>query len=124
MKLWQRNLLLLAAAIVLAALPLILLHDASWTGADDRGTQAIQELNADYHPWFDHLFDPSALGIERYVFGLQALLGASVTFAAIGWLVGRRPVLSGADVKLPIAMASMATVVVGLLFLPNPASTE
>ena len=124
MKLWQRNLLLLAAAVVLAVLPLILLHDASWTGADDRGTQAIQELNAGYQPWFVHLFDPSALGIERYMFGLQALVGSGVTFAAIGWLVRRRRVVSGADWRVLIAAAGAAAVLFGVLFLPNPASTE
>ena len=121
MKLWQRNALLLAAAVTLAALPLVFLRDAEWLGADDRGMAAIQQLNADYRPWFGHLFDPSALGIERYLFGLQALLGASVTFGAIGWFVARR---ASTDLKVPVATAGVGLVLLGLLFLPNPKAQE
>jgi cobalt/nickel transport protein len=124
MTLWQRNLLLLIVAVALAVLPLLLLRDVEWRGADDRGTEAILELNAEYEPWVDHLFDPGALGIERYLFGLQALLGAGVTFAAIGWFVGRRAVVSGTDLKLPLAVAAVAVVLCGLLFLPDPEAAE
>lgn len=133
MKLWQRNLLLLVLVVVLAAVPLLFVHGAQWKGADDRGMAAIQQVNASYRPWFGYVFNPSALGIERYMFGLQALLGAAVTFGVIGWFVGRRRVFNGAasatetssgDLKIAGAIAVAAVALFAVLFIPQPTSGE
>src|SRR4051812_27516985 len=87
MKVWQRNVLLLVVALLLVGLPLLFSRGAQWSGADDRSTAAIQELQPDYQPWFSSVFEPT--GYERWMFGLQALLGSAVLSTAMGYFVGR-----------------------------------
>jgi cobalt/nickel transport protein len=133
MRLWQRNLLLGILVVVLAAVPLFFLRGAEWKGADDRGMSAISEVDATFQPWFGHVFDPSALGIERYMFGLQTLIGSAVVTFAIGWLAGRRRVQAGGDapgaapgreLAVARAVAVAAVAVFLLLFVPRPQSGE
>ena len=89
MKLWVRNVLLLVLALGLVVIPLFFIQGAEWGATDGRNTEAIQELQPDYQPWFESLFRSSELGLERYMFGLQALLGSFILSACLGWLVGR-----------------------------------
>jgi|GEM_PF-3782975 len=128
MSLWKRNLLLGLLVVVLALLPLALHQGAEWRGADDRSTEAIQEVDTSYQPWFDHLFNPGDLGIERYMFGLQALLGAAFTFGTIGWFVGRRRALVGgdpvADRRAAFAVLAVAAVVFVALFFVQTEAIE
>jgi cobalt/nickel transport protein len=89
MKLWVRNVLLALVALGLVVVPLFFIQGAEWGATDGLNTEAIQELQPDYEPWFEPLFNSAELGIERYMFGLQALLGSFVLSASLGWLVGR-----------------------------------
>jgi cobalt/nickel transport protein len=94
----QRNLLLLVLALVIAGVPTLsalgvlppLVPDAPWSGGDTQITETVTALNGDYQPWFESFFRPSDLGIERYMFGLQALLGTGLVAAFVGWFAGRR----------------------------------
>lgn len=128
MSLWKRNLLLGLLVVVLALLPLALRRGAEWRGADDRSTEAIQQVDSSYQPWFVHLFNPGDLGIERYMFGLQALIGAAFTFGAIGWFVGRRRALTGgdpaADRRAALVVLVLAAVVFVALFFVQTEATE
>jgi cobalt/nickel transport protein len=89
MKLWVRNVLLALLALGIVIIPLYFIQGAEWGATDGRNTEAIQELQPDYEPWFQSLFRSSELGLERYMFGLQALLGSLVLSASLGWVVGR-----------------------------------
>ena len=89
MKLWVRNVLLALVALGLVVVPLFFIQGAEWGATDGLNTEAIQELQPDYEPWFEPFFNSAELGIERYMFGLQALLGSFVLSASLGWLVGR-----------------------------------
>jgi cobalt/nickel transport protein len=128
MRMWQRNLLLGVLVVVLAAVPLVFVRGAEWKGADDQGMDAISQVDAGFTPWFNHVFDPGALGIERYMFGLQTLLGTCVVGGAIGWFVGRRRALAGgaggAELTVARVVAGAAVVVFLLLFIPQPESGE
>ena len=53
MKVWQKNLILIVLVVLLAALPLWLLPDAEFGGADGQAEEAILELQPDYEPWFE-----------------------------------------------------------------------
>lgn len=52
MKVWQKNLILIVLVVLLAALPLWLLPNAEFGGADGQAEEVILELQPDYEPWF------------------------------------------------------------------------
>jgi len=85
MKVWQKNLILIALAVLLAALPLWLLPNAEFGGADGQAQEAVEELNPDYEPWFEPILEPASGEIESLLFALQAAIGAGV----VGFVLGR-----------------------------------
>jgi cobalt/nickel transport protein len=88
----------LLVALVIAGVPTLsalgvlppLAAGAAWSGGDTQITEVVGQLQEGYQPWFDSFFRPDELGIERYMFGLQALLGAGLVAAFVGYFVGRR----------------------------------
>ena len=78
MKVWQKNLILIVLVVLLAALPLWLLPDAEFGGADGQAEEAILELQPDYEPWFEPILEPASGA-------LQAAIGAGV----VGFVLGR-----------------------------------
>ena len=85
MKVWQKNLILIVLTVLLAAIPLWLLPNAEFGGADGQAEEAIQELNPDYEPWFEPILEPPSGEIETLLFALQAAVGAGV----VGFVLGR-----------------------------------
>jgi cobalt/nickel transport protein len=84
----KRNLLLGAAVIALAILPLAI-HagsDTEFAGADGEAEAAIATLSPDYQPWAVPLFTPPGGEVESLLFALQAALGAGF----LGFYLGRR----------------------------------
>ena len=81
--------------MVLIAVPLYLVQGAEWGATDGLNTEAIQELQPDYEPWFAPFFSAADAGIEHYMFGLQALLGSLVLSGIVGWLIGRYRGMTG-----------------------------
>jgi cobalt/nickel transport protein len=76
--------LLIAAVIVLAALPLFLKPGSEFGGADDQAEQVIAEIDPDARPWFEPIWQPPGGEIESLLFALQAALGAGL----IGYYFG------------------------------------
>ncbi len=85
MKLWKKNLLLILAVLVIATVPLILLPHAEFGGADGEAEEAIAEIDPDYEPWAESLFEPASGEIESLLFALQAAIGAGI----VGFVLGR-----------------------------------
>ncbi|HIZ90462.1 MAG: energy-coupling factor ABC transporter substrate-binding protein [Mucispirillum sp.] len=85
MALWKRNVILSIFVIVLAVLPLVMLKDAEFSGADDLAETAITEINPDYKPWFSSIYEPESGEIESLLFAVQAAIGAGV----VGFVLGR-----------------------------------
>lgn len=85
MKVWQKNLILILLVILIAAVPLWLLPDAEFGGADGQAEEAIMELNPDYEPWFEPILEPASGEVESLLFALQAAIGAGV----VGFILGR-----------------------------------
>ncbi len=85
MKVWQKNLILILLVVVIAAVPLWLLPDAEFGGADGQAEEAITELNPDYEPWFSPILEPASGEVESMLFALQAAIGAGV----VGFVLGR-----------------------------------
>jgi cobalt/nickel transport protein len=84
----RRNLILLAAAAVLALIPLFMSFqgDNVFGGADGQAENVILEIRPDYQPWFRAIWTPPSAEIESLLFMLQAALGAGL----LGYYVGRR----------------------------------
>ncbi|HEY9570860.1 MAG TPA: energy-coupling factor ABC transporter substrate-binding protein [Metalysinibacillus sp.] len=80
----KQNLLLFAIVILLAIVPIFMLKDAEFEGADGEAEEAIGEINAGYEPWFESFWEPPSGEIESLLFVLQAAIGAGF----IGYFVG------------------------------------
>lgn len=89
MKLWQKNVLLLLLVAVIAILPLWLLKDAEFGGADGEAEAAILELQPDYEPWFQPLVEPASGEIESLLFALQAAIGTGVVAFILGRMTAK-----------------------------------
>ena len=84
------NLLLVLLVIILAVIPLYLVKDAEFGGADGEAEKAINEIKPDYKPWFSPIFEPKSGEIESMLFALQAAIGAGVIGYGLGYLRGSR----------------------------------
>ena len=89
MKVWQKNLILIVLVVLLAALPLWLLPDAEFGGADGQAEEAILELQPDYEPWFESLIELPSGEVESLLFCVQAALGAGVMGFILGRMTGK-----------------------------------
>ena len=78
MKVWQKNLILIALVVIIAALPLWLLPNAEFGGADGQAEEVVQELNPGYQPWFEPILEPASGEVESLLFALQAAVGAGM----------------------------------------------
>ncbi len=85
----MKNTILIAIVIVLAILPLVMLSDAEFAGADGEAEEAITEINTDYSPWFSPLIEPKSGEVESLLFALQAAAGSGIIFYGLGYMVGR-----------------------------------
>lgn len=85
MALWKKNVILLILVILISVIPLITLKEAEFAGADGLAETAITEINPDYKPWFESIYEPASGEIESLLFALQAAIGAGV----VGFVLGR-----------------------------------
>ena len=121
----RRNWLLTAIVILLVVVPLAyrgwIAEGTEWGGADMQGVAAVEELaGEDFVPWFNPIYSPDAL--ERYYFGLQALLGTLLVAGIVGWILGRSRARHGMESGTDLAMAGLLCAIgvalaVGLLFV-------
>ncbi|MBK8211377.1 MAG: energy-coupling factor ABC transporter substrate-binding protein [Rhodospirillales bacterium] len=84
----RHNLLLLAAAVLIAVVPLFLSFEGneSFGGADGQAQAQIEQIAPDYRPWASPLWEPPSGEISSLLFALQAALGAGV----LGYYFGLR----------------------------------
>jgi cobalt/nickel transport protein len=83
------NWLLLVGVILLATIPLIVIRDSEFGGADGQAEEAIAEVKPEYEPWFGPIVEPPGGETESLLFALQAAIGAGTIGYAIGWFKGR-----------------------------------
>lgn len=94
MKLWQKNLILVALVVALAAVPLWLCRGAEFGGADGLAADAVMEENPDYVVWFEPLAEPASGEVESLLFALQAGIGAGVVGFILGRITAKKPELA------------------------------
>jgi cobalt/nickel transport protein len=118
-----RNWLLAAVVILLVLVPLAyrgwIAEGTEWGGADMQGVAAVEQLaGANFQAWFEPIYSPGDL--ERYFFGLQALLGTLLVAGFVGWLLGRsrarNGISSGTDLAIAAALSAIGVVMAIALF--------
>ena len=88
-------LILLAAAILIAVVPLFALKGAEFGGSDNAGSEMASEINEEYEPWFTPVLE-TALGgelpgeVESLIFCVQTGIGVGVIAFFMGRFVERK----------------------------------
>lgn len=90
MKGSTNNILLVLVLIIMVTVPLMILKDAEFGGADGQAEEVITEINPDYEPWFSPLIEPASGEIESLLFSLQAAIGAGFIGYFYGLVKGKR----------------------------------
>lgn len=89
MKLWVKNSLLILFVIIIAVVPLLLLKNAEFSGADSLAGDAILELAPSYVPWFNPIMEPRSSEIESLLFALQASIGTGIICFILGRITAK-----------------------------------
>jgi cobalt/nickel transport protein len=84
----KHYIILIAIVVVIAVIPLIILPNAEFGGADGGAEQAISDTG--YEPWFTSIWEPPSGEIESLLFALQAAIGAMIIGYFIGYERGKR----------------------------------
>jgi cobalt/nickel transport protein len=83
------NVVLVIVVVLLAVIPLIIIQNSEFAGADGKAEEAIQEIAPTYQPWFESLVELPGGETETLLFSVQAAIGAGVIGYAIGFYRGR-----------------------------------
>jgi len=89
-RFFKVNIILMLIVIFLTAIPLYIIKDAEFEGADVVARDAITEINSQYKPWFSPIFEPASGEIESLLFALQASIGAGIIGYGLGFFKGRK----------------------------------
>lgn len=90
MTIMRKNIILLLLVALLAILPLYLVKDSEFGGADGAAEEMITEINPEYEPWFNSFWEPPGGETESLLFALQAAIGAGVIGYYVGYKKGQR----------------------------------
>lgn len=90
----KQALFLLLIVVIITVIPLLLVKDSEFAGADGIAEDVIAEINPDYEPWFELLMEPPGGETESLLFALQAALGAGVIGYILGSFITRKKYLS------------------------------
>lgn len=86
----NKNILLLILTVILIITPLILNSTAEYGGADGEAEYLISEINPNYKPWFNSLYEPPSGEIESLLFSTQAAIGAGIIGYFLGYKKGKK----------------------------------
>ena len=89
MSLMKKNIILICVAVVIGIIPLLVIKDSEFGGADGKAEEVIQEINPDYEPWAESLMEPPGGETESLLFALQAAIGSGIIFYIIGYYRGK-----------------------------------
>jgi len=80
----KQNIVLLVIFALLIIVPLVLNPSAEYSGSDSNAESMVSEINPNYEPWFEPLWEPPSGEIESLLFTLFAVFGALI----IGYYLG------------------------------------
>lgn len=90
----KTNLILIVLAIAITVLPFIINANAPYEGADGQAEELITEINPDYEPWVQSLWEPPSGEVESLLFALQASIGTGVLAYYFGYRKGKKKSVS------------------------------
>ncbi len=90
MKLWVKNTLLVILLLVIVTIPLLFMGGNEFGGSDDAGADAVSEVDADFVPIAEPVWEPPSGEIESLLFCVQAAIGAGICGYAIGRLTSKK----------------------------------
>ena len=82
--------LLLILCVVIAVVPLLLIHDSEFGGADGAAEDAVADIDPEYEAWAESIIQLPGGETESLLFCVQAALGSGVLFFCIGYLAARK----------------------------------
>ena len=91
MKVWQKNVILLVLVVLIAMIPLWLLRDAEFGGADGAAMDLVTEADPGYEVWFEPVAEPASGEVESMLFAAQAAVGAGIVCFVLGRITARKP---------------------------------
>lgn len=71
-------LILLLLCVLIAVIPLTLIRDSEFGGADGAAEELITEINPEYEAWASPVFEVPGGETESLLFCLQAAIGAGI----------------------------------------------
>lgn len=83
-------LILLALCVIIAVIPLIIIRDSEFGGADGAAEEIITEIKPEYEPWAQSLIAPPGGETESLLFCLQAGIGCIILGYGFGYLIARK----------------------------------
>ncbi len=87
---FKKNLLLIALVVIIGVMPLLIIKNSEFGGADGKAEELIQEINPDYKPWASNLIELPGGETESLLFALQAAIGAGIIGYVLGYFKGER----------------------------------
>ncbi|MDO5037938.1 MAG: energy-coupling factor ABC transporter substrate-binding protein [Tissierellia bacterium] len=86
----KKAILLILLCLIIAVVPLLMIKDSEFGGADGEAEAAIAEVDPNYEPWAESLLEPPGGETESLLFALQAALGAGVVGFGFGYYTSRK----------------------------------
>lgn len=82
---FKKNILLIAAAVIIIVAPLATIKGAEFLGSDGQAKDAVTQIDPSYVPWFESIVELPSGEMETLLFCVQAAIGAGV----MGFILGR-----------------------------------
>ena len=80
----------LVLSVIIAVVPLVMIHNSEFGGADGAAEDAIAAVNPNYKAWAHPILEPPGPETESLLFCLQAAAGSGAFFFFMGYLVARK----------------------------------
>lgn len=69
---------------MIIVVPLVVLNDAEFEGADDQAGDVVESIEPGFEPWAEPLWEPPSGEVESLLFSVQIGIGAG----AMGFILG------------------------------------
>jgi cobalt/nickel transport protein len=79
-----------AFVFLLCTLPLFIVRNSEFGGADGAAGELVEEISPGYTPWIESFWSPPGAETESLLFCLQAALGSGVFFYCAGYFAARK----------------------------------
>lgn len=89
MSMMKKNILLVCIAVLIGVIPLLMIKNSDFGGADGKAEELITEINPNYEPWASSIIELPGGETESLLFALQAAIGAGVMGYVLGYFKGK-----------------------------------